>query len=124
MLRPAILALGLAVLAAGTARAQEGDAAAGEKVFKKCKVCHATDTSTNKVGPHLGDVIGRKAGSVEDYKYSAAMKDSGLTWDDATLDKYLADPRGVVKGTKMVFAGLKKEEDRANVIAYLESLKK
>ena len=123
MLRSIILASAL-VLATGTAYAQEGDAAAGEKVFKKCKVCHVPDTSTNKVGPHLGDVIGRKAGSVEDFKYSTAMKESGLTWDEATLDKYLTDPRGVVKGTKMVFAGLKKEEDRANVIAYLASLKK
>ncbi|MCB1883483.1 MAG: cytochrome c family protein [Geminicoccaceae bacterium] len=105
----------------GAAAAPAGDPEAGKKVFNKCKACHAADK--NKVGPHLGGVVGRPVASVADYTYSNAMKDHGGEWTPDRLDAYLADPRGVVKGTKMVFAGLKKEEDRANVIAYLTTLK-
>ena len=110
------------VLSAGAAKA-EGDAAAGEALFKKrCAVCHAVEAGKNKVGPSLAGVVGAAAGHVESYKYSKAIMDSGLTWDEATLDEYLTDPRGVVKGTKMAFPGLKKEEERADVIAYLSTL--
>ncbi|MEZ5935655.1 MAG: cytochrome c family protein [Alphaproteobacteria bacterium] len=98
----------------------EGDSAAGEKVFKKCKACHVIDSDKNRLGPTLHGVMGRQAGSVEGFKYSQAMQDSGLTWDEATLDKYLADPKGTVPKNKMAFAGLKKEQDRADVIAYLK----
>lgn len=114
-----ILALGLT---SGIATA--GDAAAGKKVFAKCAVCHVVDKPQNKVGPSLHGVIGRPAGAVEGFKYSDAMKNSGLVWDEATLDQYLENPKGFVKGNKMAFAGLKKPEDRANVIAYIAEASK
>ncbi|MGI9506597.1 MAG: c-type cytochrome [Geminicoccaceae bacterium] len=98
----------------------EGDAAAGEKVFKKCKACHVIDKEKNRLGPHLIGIVGRTAASVEGFKYSKAMQAAGLTWDEATLDQYLADPKGFVPKNKMAFPGLKKEEDRTNVIAYLK----
>lgn len=99
----------------------DGDAAAGKKVFNKCKVCHSLAEGENKIGPSLAGVVGRAAGTVEGFKYSDAMKESGLTWDEATLDQYLADPKGFVPGNKMAFVGLKKEDDRENVIAYIEA---
>ncbi|MEO1281269.1 MAG: cytochrome c family protein [Pseudomonadota bacterium] len=96
------------------------DVAKGAKVFKKCKACHAVgEGAKNKVGPQLNGVVGRAAGSLEGYKYSKAMVEIGLTWDEATLDKYLANPKGVVKGTKMIYRGLKKEQQRKDIIAYL-----
>jgi cytochrome c len=98
----------------------EGDAAAGEKLFVKCKTCHTLEAGKNKVGPSLAGLIGRPAGSIADFNYSDAMKASGLTWDEATLDAYLADPKGKVPGNKMIFPGVKKPEDRANLIAYLK----
>jgi cytochrome c len=117
------LAAGLVALGSGAALAA-GDPAQGEKVFNKCKVCHDVKEEKNKIGPYLIGVVGRKAGSVEGFSYSEAMKDSGIVWDDATLDKYLADPKAVVPHTKMAFVGLSSEADRQNVIAYLESLSK
>jgi len=99
-----------------------GDVDAGEKVFKKCKACHVVDQEKHKVGPHLVNLFGRAAGSVEDYgKYSNALKDSGIVWNDETLNGFLEKPKAYVKGTKMAFGGLNKEEDRLNVIAYLKS---
>jgi cytochrome c len=105
------------------APAKANDAAAGEKVFKKCKACHYVDRKKNKSGPHLVDIVGRSAGAVEGFKYSKAMAESGLVWDEATLAGFLAKPKKYLKGTKMSFAGLKKESDIANVIAYLKSAK-
>ena len=103
--------------------AQAGDAAAGEKLFKKCKACHVVDSEKNKTGPHLVGIIGRPAASVASYKkYSKAMKNSGLIWDAETLDGYLENPKKYLKGTKMAFAGLKKKQDRDNIIAYFQSL--
>lgn len=113
-----------AVAAAGfmmAAPAMAGDAAAGEKVFRKCKACHYVDQEKNKTGPHLVNIIGRKAGAVEGYKYSKAMSGSDLVWDEATLAGFLAKPKSYLKGTKMAFAGLKKDSDIADVIAYLKS---
>ena len=93
------------------ARAQ-GDAAAGEKVFNSvCKACHDV-AGKNKIGPHLDGVVGRPAGSVEGFKYSDAMKSAGITWDDAELSKYLANPKEAIPKNRMAFAGLKKEDDR------------
>ena len=111
---------GAALLAcAGAAAAQ--DASAGEKVFAKCKICHQIgEGAKNMVGPVLNGVVGRKAGSYPDYHYSDANKNSGITWDEATLQEYLKDPKAKVPGTKMVFPGLKSDEDIANVIAYLK----
>ena len=103
--------------------AHAGDIAKGEKVFKKCKACHVVDKEKNKTGPHLVGLIGREAGSVDSFKkYSKAIKGSGIVWNAETLDGYLANPKKYLKGTKMAFAGLKKEKDRQNIIAYLESL--
>jgi cytochrome c len=97
------------------------DAAAGEKVFMKCKICHQIgETAKNMVGPVLNGVVGRKAGSYPGYHYSDANEKSGITWDEAELKKYLKDPKGVVPGTKMVFPGLQSDDDVANVIAYLK----
>ena len=114
-----------ALFAASLATAVAQDADAGAKVFKKCAACHMVgEGAKHKVGPELNNIIGRTAGSDEGYKYSNAMKDAGaagLSWDDAKLAEYLANPKAVVKGTKMAFAGLKKEDDLANVIAYLKT---
>jgi cytochrome c len=118
-----LAALASAVLFAVPAHA-EGDAAAGEKVFAKCKACHEVEKGVNKVGPTLKGVVGRKAASVEGYKYSEAMLAKGaegVVWDEATLTAYLPDPKGFVPKTKMAFAGLKKPEDVANIIAYLKA---
>lgn len=102
-----------------------GDAAKGEKVFKKCAACHAVgEGAKHKVGPELNDLIGRTAGSLEDYKYSKAMKEAGaggLVWNNETLAEYLHKPKAMVKGTKMAFAGLKKDKDIANILAYLDT---
>ena len=111
---------GAALLASlGGAVAQ--DAAAGEKVFAKCKICHQIgEGAKNTVGPVLNGVVGRHAGTYPDYHYSDANKNSGITWDEVTLKEYLKDPKAKVPGTKMVFPGLKSDEDIANVIAYLK----
>ena len=116
----------IAAAAAGlllAAPAQAGDADAGEKVFKKCKACHYLDRKKNKSGPHLVNIVGRAAGAVKGFKYSKAMAGSGLVWDEATLASFLAKPKRYLKGTKMSFAGLKKDSDIANVTAYLKSAK-
>ncbi len=115
--------LAIAMIAAVPAAAvAEGDVKKGKKVFRKCKACHAVgEKAKNKVGPQLNGVVGRKAGAVEGYKYSKAMLDSGITWDEANLDKYLKKPKDLVKGTKMIFAGLKKEKQRQNLIAFLKT---
>lgn len=108
-----------------SASAQDIDA--GATVFKKCMACHSADGTTNKIGPHLGDLIGRTAGTVDGFNYSKAMKDAGtggLVWNEDTLSKYLVEPKAVVPGTKMAFAGLKEPEDIQNVIAYLKSMPK
>jgi cytochrome c len=117
----ATLALAFATALGSGAALAEGDAAEGEKVFKKCKTCHTFDPGQKKLGPHLKGVVGRKAGAVEGYKYSKAMAGADITWDEANLDKYLTKPKAFLKGTKMSFAGLKKESQRADVIAYLKA---
>jgi cytochrome c len=110
-----------AALIASVGAAAAQDAAAGEKVFAKCKICHQIgEGAKNLVGPALNGVVGRKAGTYPDYHYSDANKNSGITWDEATLKEYLRDPKAKVPGTKMVFPGLKSDEDIANVIAYLK----
>ncbi|MBB3976894.1 cytochrome c [Rhizobium azooxidifex] len=105
------------------AHAQEGDVSAGETVFKKCAICHVVDSDTNKIGPSLHGIFGRTAGTHPDFKYSKAMTEAGkggLVWDDATLRDYLHNPKAKVKGTKMVFPGLKDEADITNLLAYLK----
>ena len=97
------------------------DAGAGEKVFSKCKACHKLD-GTNGTGPHLDGVVNRAVGGVAGFGYSDGMAGHGGSWDPETLSAFLENPKGEVPGTKMSFAGLKKVEDRANLIAYLQSL--
>lgn len=101
----------------------KGDAAAGETAFVQCRVCHAVEPNRGGVGPSLHQVVGRPAGSLPGYGYSAAMKSSGLTWDGATLYRFLETPMQIVPGTKMAYAGMQDPQKRADVIAYLESLK-
>lgn len=103
----------------GTAAAQ--DAEAGKKVFNQCQACHVANQPTNRVGPHLVGLFGRQAGAVDGYKYSDALKKSGVTWDEETLVKYLKDPKGFIPGNKMAFAGVRKDEDLKNLVAYLKS---
>ena len=117
----ATLALAFAAALGSGAALAEGDAEAGEKVFKKCKTCHTFDPGKKKIGPHLKGVVGRKAGAVEGYKYSKAMAAADITWDEASLDQFLTKPKKFLKGTKMSFAGLKKEAQRADLIAYLKA---
>jgi cytochrome c len=118
MTRLTLALLGAAFLAAGPAFA--ADPEAGEKVFKKCQTCHEVKAEKNKVGPHLVGIVGRPAGAVEGFKYSDAMKNSGITWTEDKLAEYLKDPKGFIAGNKMAFAGLKKDEEVADVIAYLK----
>ncbi|MEC7437700.1 MAG: cytochrome c family protein [Pseudomonadota bacterium] len=114
-----VLSIAFAIGSAGPALA--GDIEAGAKVFKKCKACHVVDKEKNRTGPHLVKLFGRTAGSLEGYKYSKAMKASGIVWDEETLAGYLRAPKKYVKGTKMAFVGLKKDADIENIIAYLKS---
>jgi cytochrome c len=120
LLFPGILAV--SALASGAVSA--GDPAAGEKQFKaKCAVCHTVEQGKNKIGPSLFGIVGRKSSSIEGFKYSAANKAADLTWDEPTLDKYLTDPKALVKGTIMTFPGIKNDTERADVIAYLATVK-
>ena len=99
-----------------------GNISHGEKVFKKCSACHViADGGKNMIGPNLWSVIGRKAGSVSDYKYSKAMIAYGKEWSFEEMNSYLIKPQSYVRGTKMAFAGLRKEKDRASVILFMNS---
>jgi cytochrome c len=99
------------------------DVEAGKTAFKKCALCHTTEAGKNKIGPSLFGIVGRKPATVENFNYSEAMKKFDHTWDEGTLDEYLADPRATVPGTKMIFPGIKDKTERDDVIAYLETLK-
>ncbi len=103
------------VALSGGAAFAEGDAANGETLFKRCTACHTLDPGKKKIGPHLKGILGRRAGSVEGYKYSKAAAD--ITWDEASLDEFIAQPRAFVKGTKMGFAGLRNDAQRQEIIA-------
>ena len=116
------LVLSFAMIAAMPVAASAADAEAGKTVFSKCKACHQTGPGAkNAVGPHLDGVIGRKAGTAEGFTYSDAMKNSGLTWDEATFKEYITDPKKKVPGNKMVFMGLKDAADIDNLAEYLKS---
>jgi cytochrome c len=122
-LRKTGLAL-VTVLGSSSTALAAGDTEAGRSVFAThCAVCHATAPGENKIGPSLAGIVGSKSGSVPGFDFSAAMKDANVTWVDANLDKFLANPVGFVHGTKM-FVNLPNETDRQNVIAYLNTLKK
>ncbi|CAN7396904.1 cytochrome c family protein [Pararhizobium sp. LjRoot255] len=124
-MRGDVLTIGLLVilLCPPSTLAQEGDAEAGAAVFKKCATCHVVDSDKNKVGPSLKGLFGRKAGTHPDFSYSSGMKaagEGGLVWDETTLRDYLHNPKAKVKGTKMAFAGVKKDDEITNLIAYLK----
>jgi cytochrome c len=115
-----IVALGCAV----SVRAVAQDVAAGEKAFVVCRACHQIGpTAKNFVGPVLNGVVGRPAGTYPGYSYSSANKNSGLTWNEETLQKYIANPQQVVKGTKMIFPGIKDPAKVNDVIAFLKTYK-
>ena len=120
MRRTAIAGL---LLAGSATTALAADPAAGEKIFKtQCGICHAVAAGQNRIGPTLFGVVGRPAGSVPGFNYTADHKKLGVTWDAATLDKYLANPRAMVPDTSMIYAGLKDDAERADLVAYLETL--
>ncbi len=100
------------------------DAAAGEKVFAACRTCHVFDDGVNRVGPSLHKVVGRKSGSVAGFSYSDANKNSGIVWTPQVLFEYLKDPKAYIPGTKMAFPGVKDDQKRANLVAYLEAQSK
>ncbi|MGO9484419.1 MAG: c-type cytochrome [Rhodomicrobium sp.] len=120
-------ALGAALVWPAGAFAQEGNAEHGKAVFNQCKICHAVGPSAKAgVGPEQNNLIGSVAGSRPGYNYSPAMKEAGqkgLIWTPENLNKYIENPKAMVPGTKMVFPGLKSAQDRADVIAYLETQK-
>ncbi|HME84180.1 MAG TPA: cytochrome c family protein [Roseiarcus sp.] len=118
---PLVAISAFSLIASARVASADGDAAAGEVTFKVCRTCHQIgESARNFVGPELNGVVGRKAGTVPGYNYSDANRNSGLTWEEATLTKYLKSPRDVVPGTKMAFPGLMRDSDIADVIAYLK----
>ncbi len=114
----------LSVTFAMSAAQAAGNAEEGKKAFAKCRACHQLEAGKNGVGPSLKGVFGRKAGTVEGFKYSDAMKAKGVTWDEKTIAEYVADPKGYIPGNKMVFPGIKKESEVADLIAYLKDATK
>ncbi|WP_186416919.1 cytochrome c family protein [Bosea sp. CS1GBMeth4] len=113
----------LAVTAAHPAAAQ--DVAAGERSWNKCRACHQIgEGAKNLVGPHLNGLFGRHTGEVEGYSYSAANKGANLTWDEATFAEYIKDPKAKIPGTKMVFAGIKNEQEIKDLTAFLKQFGK
>jgi len=125
-MRPAIFLVSLMFFSVGLAgqTLAEGDAKKGKRVYNKCKSCHSLKKPKNKIGPHLVGIFGRKAGTVEGYKYSPAMRKSGIVWDEKTMDAYITKPKKFMPGNKMTFVGLKKPKQRADVIAYIKQQQK
>jgi cytochrome c len=117
-MKPANLAAVLCVLAAASAHA-DGDAVRGEKRFEECVACHALARGAESVGPSLYGVFGRKAGEGGEFRYSPALKRSGITWDEHTIETFITDPQAVVPGNRMPFAGIPDAAARADLIAYL-----
>lgn len=118
--------LALLLAAQGVWAAEAGDADKGKIVFNKCKACHtAAAGAPHRVGPNLWELVGRKLGEAEGYKYSPAYtaKKGTVTWDEATLETYLAEPKAFIPGTKMAFPGVKDAQQRSDLIAYLKTLK-
>jgi cytochrome c len=123
-MRAARLWLGLAVcLASGAARA-DGDAARGEKRFDECAACHSVERGVNNVGPSLAGIFTRKAGDLPDFRYSPAMKRSGIAWSPQTLDSFVGDPQKLVPANRMPYAGMADAGARADLIAYLREATK
>jgi cytochrome c len=119
MMRGAALAALALVAVASSAKADDGPTVFNDN----CAVCHSTEAGIDKLGPSLAGVVGRSSASLKEYPYSDAMQKAGVTWTKIVLDKYLADPQAMVKGTKMLFAGIKNAKDRKTLIDYLATLK-
>ncbi len=98
----------------------EGDATRGEARFRECAACHKLDAGASEVGPSLHGLFSRKAGELADFRYSPAMKRSGVTWTAETLDKYITDPQAFIPANRMPYAGISSAADRADLIAYLQ----
>lgn len=119
MMRGVMAGAALVMIAMVPAKAQ--DVAAGERSWAKCRVCHQIgENAKNAVGPQLNGLFGRKAGTVEGYNYTQQNKDSGITWDDAVFAEYIRDPRAKIPGTKMVFAGIKNEQEIKDLTAFIK----
>jgi cytochrome c len=118
-----VTALFMTLLLAGAARA-DGDAARGEVKFQDCAACHKLEAGANNVGPSLHGVFTRKAGELADFRYSPAIKRSGIIWTPETLDKFITDPQAAVPGNRMPYAGMAGASDRADLIAYLQKAAK
>ena len=116
-------ALLMALLLIGTARA-DGDAARGEAKFQDCAACHKLELGANNVGPSLHGIFERKAGDLADFRYSPAIKRSGIAWTPETLEKFIADPQAMVPGNRMPYAGMASASDRADLMAYLQKATK
>ena len=117
-----ITALAAFMLPGGAAVA--GDAEAGARVFRiQCGACHGIEAGKRGVGPSLHGIVGRKSGEVEGFRYSAANKDANITWTPEVLDKYLVNPREMIPGTTMAYVGLRNATQRADLIAFLQTLK-
>jgi cytochrome c len=117
-LRPIFLAISITLLVVAPARAG-GDPARGEVRFQDCAACHQLEAGVNEVGPSLHGLFTRKAGELADFRYSPAMKRSGITWTAETLDQYIADPQAAIPANRMPYAGMANAADRADLIAYL-----
>ena len=115
------MVIGMIIIILTVSIANTADPVKGKKVFKKCVACHSLQEGKNKIGPSLYNLLGRKAGSVEGYKYSKAMKNSDVVWDKESLDKFLTKPRKFIKKTKMLFRGIKKKSLRDDIISYLKN---
>lgn len=109
-----------AVCVLGAAAAEAADVAKGKKVFNRCKACHSLEAGKRKVGPSLHGVFGRTSGTLEGFKFSKAMAEAGIVWDEQTIGEYLKAPKTYIKGNKMAFAGLRKQADIDNLMAYLK----
>ena len=118
-LRTLIVLLAVSLMPVAAANAQ-GGVARGEKLYEECRACHLTETGAPGVGPSLRGVFGRRAGALEDFRFSPALKRSGITWNAQTLDAYVADPQKLVPANRMPYAGMPEARDRADLIEYME----
>ena len=115
------IVIGMIIIILTVSIANTADTVKGKKVFKKCVACHSLEEGKNKMGPPLNNLLGRKAGSVEGYKYSKAMKNSSVVWNEESLDKFLTKPRKFIPKTKMSFRGIKKKSLRDDLISFFKN---
>ena len=124
-MKPSVLVLAMLVaLPAARPAVADGDPTKGKSVFNQCRACHRLEEGKNVIGPSLHGLFGRKAGTQKGYNYSAALKKSGIEWDEEKLDAYIANPKGLVPGGKMAYPGLKNAQQREDLIAYLKQATK